>query len=72
MVSLEFDPEANALYLRLGEGKVVRSEPVSETVILDLGEGGEVLGIEILLPPDMDEELREKLARLCPKATLRS
>ena len=63
MASLEFDKEACALYVRLKEGKPARSEPVGESVILDLDERGEVLGIEILLPPDVDEELKEGLAR---------
>ena len=63
MVSLEFDKEACALYVRLKEGKPARSEPVGESVILDLDERGELLGIEVLLPPDVDEELKEELAR---------
>ena len=63
MVSLEFDREACALYVRLREGKPARSEPVGESIILDLDERGELLGIEVLLPPDMDEELKEELAR---------
>ena len=63
MASLEFDKEACALYVRLKEGKPARSEPVGESVILDLDERGELLGIEVLLPPDMDEELKEGLAR---------
>ena len=36
MASLEFDDEANALYLKLRKGKVASSEPLAENVILDL------------------------------------
>jgi len=63
MASLEFDKEACALYVRLKEGKPARSEPVGESIILDLDERGELLGIEVLLPPDVDEEFKEELAR---------
>jgi len=63
MVSLEFDKEACALYVRLKERKPARSEPVGESIILDLDERGELLGIEVLLPSDVDEELKEELAR---------
>jgi uncharacterized protein YuzE len=50
MVSVEFDPEANALYIRIKKGEVEISEPLSDDIIVDLDKNGEVLGIEILLP----------------------
>jgi uncharacterized protein YuzE len=50
MVSVEFDKEVNALYLRLRKGKVEKSDPVADNIIFDLGEEGNVVGIEILLP----------------------
>lgn len=45
---LSIDAEAEALYLRLREGKVGSSKEVWDGVILDLDEAGEVLGVEIL------------------------
>ncbi len=50
MVSVEFDREVNALYLRLKEGKIEKSEPVADNIVFDLNEEGNVVGIEILLP----------------------
>jgi len=50
MVSVEYDPEANAIYIRIKKGEVETSEPLSDDIIVDLDENGEVLGIEILLP----------------------
>lgn len=45
---LSIDAEAEALYLKLREGKVGSSKEVWDGVILDLDEAGEVLGVEIL------------------------
>ena len=50
MVSVEYDPEANAIYIRIKKGEVETSEPLSDDIIVDLDKNGEVLGIEILLP----------------------
>ncbi len=50
MVSVEFDKEVNALYLRLKKGKVEKSDPVADNIVFDLNEEGNMIGIEILLP----------------------
>jgi uncharacterized protein YuzE len=42
------DEAADALYIRLEESAIVGSKEVSPGVILDLDEGGRVVGIEIL------------------------
>ena len=48
MVSLEYDPSCNALYIRIKKGKVAESEPISDNLIVDIDHEGEVLGIEML------------------------
>jgi len=45
---LSIDAEAQALYLKLREGKVSSSKEVWDGVVLDLDETGELLGVEIL------------------------
>jgi len=50
MVSVEFDTEVNAMYIRLKKGKVNKSEPLADNVIIDVDKNGEAVGIEILLP----------------------
>jgi uncharacterized protein YuzE len=50
MVSVEFDSEVNALYLRLKKGKTQKSEPVADNIVFDQDENGDLVGIEILLP----------------------
>jgi uncharacterized protein YuzE len=62
MASVEFDPEVNAMYIRLKEGKVAESEPLADNIVVDLDEKGEVVGIEVLLPK-LDERQREFVAR---------
>lgn len=62
MVSVEFDPKVNAMYIRLKEGKVSDSEPLADNIVVDLDEKGEVVGIEVLLPK-LDERQREFVVR---------
>ncbi len=50
MVSVEFDSEVNAMYIRLKKGKVDKSELIADNVIIDVDKKGEAIGIEILLP----------------------
>jgi uncharacterized protein YuzE len=47
-MKLHVDPEADALYLRLNESKIVESEEVSPGVVLDYDAKEEVVGVEIL------------------------
>jgi len=50
MVRLEYDPEADAMYLGLVEASVSRTEQVDEGTLVDLDNGGLVVGIEIVHP----------------------
>ena len=47
-MKLHVDPEADALYLRLNESKIIDSEEVSPGVVLDYDAKDEVVGVEIL------------------------
>jgi uncharacterized protein YuzE len=62
MVSVEFDPKVNAMYIRLKEGEVSKSESLADNIVVDLDEKGEVVGIEVLLSK-LDERQREFVAR---------
>lgn len=57
MASLEYDPSSTALYVRLKRGKVAKSRPLADNIILDLNAKNELLGIEIIGP--RPEDLRE-------------
>lgn len=45
---VSYDPTADALYIRLREGKVADSVELSNNIIVDYDEEGKIIGIEIL------------------------
>ena len=47
-MKLTVDRDADALYLRLDESKIVESEEVSPGIVLDFNGRKQVVGIEIL------------------------
>ncbi|MCG7849618.1 MAG: DUF2283 domain-containing protein [ANME-2 cluster archaeon] len=50
IVSVEIDPEANAVYIHLKKGNVDNSEPLADNITIDVDKEGETTGIKILLP----------------------
>ena len=44
---LKVDPEADALYFRLDDSKIVDSEEVAPGVVLDFNQQNQVVGVEI-------------------------
>jgi uncharacterized protein YuzE len=42
------DKEADALYIRFGDAKIVESEEVSDGIILDLDASDRIVGFEML------------------------
>jgi len=47
-MKIEYDQQADAMYIRLRAGKVFESEEVRPGVVLDFDDQGQVLGIEML------------------------
>ena len=47
-MKIEFDPVADALYVRLSDQEIIESEQVQPGVILDFDTSGKVVGVEIL------------------------
>ncbi len=45
---VKYDKVADALYIRLRNGKVVESDEVAPGIIVDFNENNEIIGIEIL------------------------
>lgn len=43
-----YDPDADAVFVRLGDGAPFESEEVSPGVVLDFDEAGRVVAIEVL------------------------
>ncbi len=63
MASLEFDRKVNALYLRLRKGKVASTEPLADNMAVDLDKDGKVLGLELILPGDIREEIKAQIIK---------
>ena len=47
-MKIEYDPKADAMYIRLKAGTVAESDEVRPGVVLDFDTEGRVLGIEML------------------------
>ena len=60
-VKLHVDQQADALYLRLDDSRIVESEEVSPGVVLDYDEQNRVVGVEIL-------EISKRAPQLNPRA----
>ncbi len=57
---ITYDPEADAMYIRLKEGKVHKTKEVDENTILDYDETGNVIGVELLFVKErMPEFLKQ-------------
>ncbi len=48
MVQVQYDKDADALYIWVRKGKYDISEELAENVILDLDKTGRIIGIEVL------------------------
>ena len=56
-MKLHYDSEADALYVRFSDHKILESEEVRPGLILDFDEEGRIVGMEMLdvrkqMPPD--------------------
>jgi len=47
-MKLHYDPKTDAIYLRLGEAKIVESEEVRPGIVLDFDNKDRVVAVEIL------------------------
>ena len=47
-MKIEYDPKADAMYIRLLAGEVAESDEVRPGIVLDFDSNGRVLGIEML------------------------
>ena len=55
-MKINYDPEADALYIYLLEVQAIESEEIAPDIIVDFCEDGKVIGIEIL---NVSKHLRE-------------
>lgn len=58
MLKFEYDPEADAAYIRFSSERIEESEEVSAGIVLDYDASGHIVGMEVMrardhLPPAM-------------------
>ncbi len=58
-MKIEYDPKADAMYIRLFAGTVFDSDEVRPNVFFDTDESGRVLGIEMLGVSKMTDKPNE-------------
>jgi uncharacterized protein YuzE len=58
-MKIEYDQQADAMYIRLRAGSVAESDEVRPGVVLDFDVEGQVLGIEILDVSKLTDNPRE-------------
>ena len=58
-MKIEYDQQADAMYIRLKAGAVAESEEVRPGVVLDFDAEGQVLGIEMLDVSERTDNPRE-------------
>ena len=61
-MKFEYDPTADALYVRLNEQPIIESEQIKPGIILDYDESGNVTGIEILSASQYEKPALPKAA----------
>lgn len=61
-VVLSYDCEADAVYIKVREGKVHKTIEQTETVYVDLDSHGRLIGIEILDPKHTDTETIKRIS----------
>ncbi|MEK6926064.1 MAG: DUF2283 domain-containing protein [Nanoarchaeota archaeon] len=47
-MKITFDKEADAVYIKLAEGKFAKNKIIDDDIIIDLGKNEIILGIEII------------------------
>ena len=57
-MEIEYDKDADAMYIRLRQGELGRTKEVDANTLLDLDKNGKLLGIELL---DVRKRLPETL-----------
>lgn len=62
-MSSTYDPEADAAYLRVGEGRIARTEEVAPGIVLDFTAEGGLVGIELI---DVGRTVAGGLLRVSP------
>lgn len=56
-MKVEYSPESDAMYIRMNDNIIVSTKTITDSVVLDIGEKGELVGIELLDASKFIEDL---------------
>jgi uncharacterized protein YuzE len=62
LASITYDKAAKVFYVQVRRGKVARTEPLNDSVFLDLDRAGRLIGIEVVLPKDLPPKIASTIA----------
>ena len=66
MVSITFDKDANAFYIKISDKKTLKTIPSGNDMFADVDKRGEIVGLEIL---NSTENIPEELAKAITRTT---
>lgn len=59
-MKVTYDKQADAMYMYLSKGKIQKTIEVNPRVVVDIGENGKVIGLELLF---VSEKMPQKVLR---------
>ncbi|MEK7395313.1 MAG: DUF2283 domain-containing protein [Candidatus Poribacteria bacterium] len=59
MMKIEYSPDADAIYIELKDVKIANSDEITDDVIVDYDENGNIAGIEILAVSRNVDDIRQ-------------
>ncbi len=68
---ISYDPKADALYVKMREGKVAKTIEYSEDIFVDLNSHNVLIGIELLSPSEVSTAEVRKIAQKFHTPSLR-
>jgi len=60
-MKIKYDPDADAMYIKVRKGKFDHNKKVDEDIILDCDKNGNILGIELLFVAENNPNLLEDI-----------
>lgn len=60
-MNIKYDPEADALYIKLTGAKVDHTKEIDENTIIDYDKEGRVIGVELLFVKERNPEILKEV-----------
>jgi len=60
-MKIKYDPDADAMYIRLQDGEIEKTREVDDNIILDYDKDGKLLGIELLFVKEQIPHLLKEI-----------